>query len=84
MTDQESSGRQSNALGVAGVLFAGIVWGTTGTAATFAPDVSAAAIGAAAMGIGGIAQALLALRGIAQARAQLWQQRGLLLLGPWR
>ena len=36
MTDQGSSGRQSNALGVAGVLFAGIVWGTTGTAATFA------------------------------------------------
>ena len=33
MTDQESSGRQSNALGVAGVLFAGTVWGTTGTAA---------------------------------------------------
>ena len=81
MTDQESSGRQSNALGVAGVLFAGTVWGTTGTAATFAPDVSAAAIGAAAMGIGGIAQALLALRGIAHARTQLWQQRGLLLLG---
>ena len=81
MTDQESSGRQNNALGVAGVLFAGIVWGTTGTAATFAPDVSAAAIGAAAMGIGGIGQALLALRGIAHARAQLWQQRGLLLLG---
>ena len=81
MTDQESSGRQSNALGVAGVLFAGIVWGTTGTAATFTPDVSAAAIGAAAMGIGGIGQALLALRGISHARAQLWQQRGLLQLG---
>lgn len=42
-------------------LFAAIAWGTTGTAATFAPEVPAVAIGAAAMGIGGLLQALLAL-----------------------
>ena len=81
MTNAATAGSQSNARGIAGVLFAGTVWGTTGTAATFAPDVSAAAIGAAAMGIGGLGQALLALRGMAHARAQLWQHRGLLLLG---
>lgn len=67
--------------GVVAILFAAIVWGTTGTAATFAPDVSAAAIGAAAMGVGGIAQALMASRGIARARGVLWGQRRLLLIG---
>lgn len=67
--------------GVAAILFAAVVWGTTGTAATFAPDVSAAAIGAAAMGVGGIAQALIALRGINRSRAALWEQRSLLVIG---
>lgn len=67
--------------GVAAILFASVVWGTTGTAATFAPEVSPAAIGAAAMGLGGIAQALLAMRGIRRARAALWAQRRLLLTG---
>lgn len=67
--------------GVAAILFASVVWGTTGTAATFAPEVSAAAIGAAAMGVGGIAQALVALRGIRRARAALWDQRRLLVIG---
>jgi drug/metabolite transporter, DME family len=45
------------------VLGAAVLWGTTGTAATFAPQGSSAlAIGAAAMGIGGIALFLGALR----------------------
>ncbi|ART64356.1 DMT family transporter [Kushneria marisflavi] len=47
-------------LGVAGVLLAAVLWGTTGTAATLAPEVSAIAIGAVAMGIGGLLQALVA------------------------
>lgn len=72
---------QGYAGGVAAILFAAVVWGTTGTAATFAPDVSAAAIGAAAMGVGGIAQALIALRGISRSRATLWDQRRLLVIG---
>ncbi|PVH27367.1 DMT family transporter [Pararhodobacter oceanensis] len=67
--------------GVVAILFAAVVWGTTGTAATFAPDVSPAAIGAAAMGVGGIAQALIALRGISRSRAVLWDQRRLLVIG---
>jgi DME family drug/metabolite transporter len=67
--------------GVAAILFAAVVWGTTGTAATFAPDVSAAAIGAAAMGVGGIAQAMIALRGINRSREALWEQRRLLVIG---
>lgn len=67
--------------GLAAILFAAFVWGTTGTAATFAPEVGAAAIGAAAMGIGGLAQALLAARGIACARGALWAQRWRLIIG---
>ncbi|MFG6595546.1 DMT family transporter [Sulfitobacter sp. 1A13368] len=72
---------QGHRWGVIAILFAAVVWGTTGTAATFAPEVSAAAIGAAAMGLGGIAQALWAGRGILNQRSRLWQQRRLLVIG---
>lgn len=72
---------QGQTWGVVAILFSAVVWGTTGTAATFAPDVSAAAIGAAAMGVGGVAQALVAARGIARSRAVLWNQRRLLVVG---
>ncbi|MDW1813425.1 EamA family transporter, partial [Vibrio sp. Vb2362] len=40
-------------LGTLSILFASTLWGTTGTAASLAPDVSALAIGAFSMGIGG-------------------------------
>ncbi|WPU09814.1 DMT family transporter [Pseudarthrobacter oxydans] len=42
-----------------------MLWGTTGTAATFAPSVSPLAVGAVAMGIGGLLQALYAVGAIA-------------------
>ncbi|HKU01294.1 MAG TPA: EamA family transporter [Arthrobacter sp.] len=58
------------------VVAASILWGTTGTAATFAPGVSPLAIGAVAMGLGGLLQALFAARHITvQARS---------LPGQWR
>jgi DME family drug/metabolite transporter len=44
------------------VLAASVLWGTTGTAATFAPDVSPLAIGAVAMGFGGLLQTAIAAR----------------------
>lgn len=44
------------------VLTASVLWGTTGTAATFAPGVSPLAIGAVAMGFGGLLQAAIAAR----------------------
>jgi drug/metabolite transporter, DME family len=47
------------------VVAASVLWGTTGTAATFAPAVSPLAIGAVAMGIGGLLQALYAAGAIA-------------------
>jgi len=68
-------------LGIASVLIAAILWGTTGTAATFAPMVSAAAIGAVAMGIGGLLQALIALKSIANSAHYLREQWRCLLLG---
>lgn len=53
------------------VLIAAVLWGTTGTVASFAPDVGPLAIGAAAMGVGGLLQAALAGRGLAHARHEL-------------
>lgn len=75
-----SPGR-SAALGTMFVLAASVLWGTTGTAATFAPSVGPLAIGAAAMGIGGLLQALTAARLLRGARALLLARRGAVLLG---
>ncbi len=77
-TGTDSPGTGSPASGVAvhaghgnaplwGALFvvaASILWGTTGTAATLAPGVSPLAIGAVAMGVGGLLQAMSAARAI--------------------
>lgn len=68
-------------LGIVTVLIAAILWGTTGTAATFAPGVSAVAIGAVAMGGGGLMQALLAAGRIRRHVGLLRQQWQWLLLG---
>lgn len=50
--------------GFPAVLLAAFLWGTTGTVATFAPNLSPLAIGAAAMGGGGLLQAILAKNSI--------------------
>ncbi|MFE7264997.1 DMT family transporter [Streptomyces sp. NPDC057592] len=68
-------------LGALAVLLASVLWGTTGTAATFAPQVGPPAIGAAAMGLGGLLQALLAGRRIAGARTELRAQWRTVLVG---
>lgn len=70
------AGFQGAAWGAVFVLAASVLWGTTGTAATFAPDVSPLAIGAVAMGFGGLLQAAIATRPLA---AHRWS-----LLGRWR
>lgn len=67
--------------GIGAVLIASILWGTTGTAATFAPEVGPLAIGAAALGIGGILQALVALPALARARLHLAVHLGPIILG---
>lgn len=40
--------------GVMAIIVASFLWGTTGTAASYSPDVSSLAIGAFSMGIGGV------------------------------
>ncbi|KFZ38986.1 membrane protein [Shewanella mangrovi] len=67
--------------GAAGVVIASLLWGTTGVSASFAPSVPAIAIGAAAMGLGGILQALLVLNSIRHYQHQIMRQWRLLLLG---
>ncbi|GAA1316765.1 DMT family transporter [Leucobacter albus] len=68
-------------LGVLLVLLASLLWGTTGTAATFAPEVGPLAIGAAALGVGGLLQAVVAGRGLVRALPLLRPRWRLVLLG---
>lgn len=67
--------------GILAVLVAALLWGTTGTAATFAPQVGPLAIGAAALGIGGLLQALIALPALRRARLHLTSHLGYVLTG---
>ncbi|MFE7357899.1 DMT family transporter [Streptomyces sp. NPDC057543] len=67
--------------GALAVLLASVLWGTTGTAATFATRVGPLAIGAAAMGLGGLLQALMAWRRIARVRTELRAQWRTVLIG---
>lgn len=67
--------------GIAAIILASFLWGTTGVSATFAPDVSAIAIGAAAMGFGGLLQAAIAITPIRRSLCAFRQQWHLLLLG---
>lgn len=63
------------------VLAASVLWGTTGTAATFAPDAGPLAIGAVAMGFGGLLQAAIAVRPIMAFSTSLRKQWRLVALG---
>ena len=72
---------QGSAWGALFVLAASVLWGTTGTAATFAPDVSPLAIGAVAMGVGGLLQAAFAARSIIAFSASLRTQWPTVALG---
>lgn len=63
--------RHDHALGVACVLGASMLWGTTGTASALAPSVTPLAIGAASMGIGGLLLSATAGRQLARHRRTL-------------
>lgn len=87
MTPRQGNARHANPphansplLGAVFVALASILWGTTGTAATFAPSVSPLAIGAVAMGLGGLLQALYAATAIAKQRSGLARRWRLVLL----
>lgn len=73
--------RGGHTTGVLAVAAAALLWGTTGTAATFAPGAGPLAIGAAALGIGGILQALIAPRALLRAAPALRARRGVVVVG---
>lgn len=57
--------------GVLAIAAAATLWGTTGTAAAYAPAVSSLAIGAGAMGVGGLLQAAVYAPAIRRNRSEL-------------
>ena len=67
--------------GIFAVLIAGFLWGTTGTAATFAPTVGPLAMGAAALGVGGILQAVIAVPALHNKRLELKANLGTVIAG---
>jgi len=71
----------SSSYGFIAVLLAAFLWGTTGTIATFAPNLSPLAIGAAAMGGGGLLQAILARKSIKNNIAQINSNLVILAIG---
>lgn len=81
MNRQSPSPTAGKSWGITCVLIASILWGTTGTAATFAPDVSPLAIGAAAMGLGGLLQMAIALRQIRNDWTKLQAHLAYVLIG---
>ncbi|MWN90742.1 EamA family transporter [Gilliamella sp. Pra-s65] len=71
----------NNTLGILAVILASALWGTTGTAASFAPSLSPLLIGSLAMGIGGILQCILAISKIIKERYLLIKHLCLLIVG---
>lgn len=71
----------TSSYGFIAVLSAAFLWGTTGTIATFAPNLSPLAIGAAAMGGGGLLQAILARKSIKNNIAQINSNLVILAIG---
>lgn len=73
--------RSDYRIGVAIIAVSSLLWGTTGTAATFAPGVGPLAVGAAAFSIGGVLQAVFASRGLALATGALRTNWRMVLTG---
>ncbi|GAB3285586.1 EamA family transporter [Sinomonas notoginsengisoli] len=73
--------RRDHGLGVACVLGASVLWGTTGTASSFAPAVTPLAIGAASMGFGGLLLAATSGRQTARQRHELARSWRPILIG---
>lgn len=67
--------------GVGAITITSILWGTTGTAATFAPEVGPLAIGAAALGIGGLLQAAIAIPALRTERGALYARMWTIVIG---
>jgi DME family drug/metabolite transporter len=76
-----STARGRRLAGIAAITATSLLWGTTGTAATFAPQAGPLAIGAAALGVGGLLQAAVAVPALRAARGRLRDRRGLVATG---
>ncbi|MGE6475952.1 DMT family transporter [Psychrobacter sp. NPDC078631] len=63
------------------VIAASVLWGTTGTASAFIPDVSPLAVGAFSMGIGGVLLVLNAKNNLLSDRQKLLSKPSLLFIG---
>ena len=68
-------------VGIGLIAITGILWGTTGTAATFAPEAGPLAIAAGSLGVGGLLQALVAIPALWAAAPALRAQAPTVLLG---
>lgn len=73
--------RRHRNIGIGAITVSSLLWGTTGTAATFAPEVGPLAIGAAALGLGGLLQALIAIPALRASRSGLRAHLGTVLVG---
>lgn len=73
--------KRGSPTGVIAVLTAAFLWGTAGTAMTFAPTVGPLAMGAASLGINGILQAAIAAPSLRRERSALSSHRGTVLAG---
>lgn len=70
-----------NFKGVIAIIIASFLWGTTGTAASYAPDVSSLAIGAFSMGIGGVLLVITARKKLIIDYKVMLEQPKVLILG---
>jgi len=71
----------NNVKGVLAIIFASFLWGTTGTVASYAPQISSLAIGAFSMGVGGIFLVFNAREKLLKNSQKLLSSPKLLLLG---
>lgn len=72
---------KSETYGVSAILFASLLWGTTGTAASFAPTVNPLAIGSFSMGVGGLMLAILGVKNLRHDAKCLLKEGKLLCIG---
>lgn len=72
---------KSETYAVSAILFASLLWGTTGTAASFAPTVSPLAIGAFSTAVGGLMLAIVAAKNLRDDAQRLLKEGKLLCLG---
>jgi len=67
--------------GVFAIIIASFLWGTTGTAASYAPDVNSLAIGAFSMGVGGLLLAFTSRNRLSKDYRLMLEQPKTLILG---